>query len=97
MVLMSQADEYGTKHCEHIRLNEGHQQLQCVHKQKHEDAEDVEPQTITYSHRPTEENHTGKRKYYCVTSHHVGEKSDHQSKWLGEYSEQFDGRHHART
>ena len=92
--LVCQADEHGTKHSKHIRLYECYQQLECVHKQKHDDAESIKSQTETYAHRPTEEDNACEREYHSVTSHHVGKETDHQSKGLGEHSKELDERHH---
>ena len=50
VLLMSQADEDGTKHGEHVGLHKGHQQLQAVHKEQHDDAERVESQAETDTH-----------------------------------------------
>ena len=92
--LVCQADEHGTKHSKHVRLYKRYQQLKCIHKQKHDDAEDVQTHTKTYAHRPTEEDNACEREYHSVSSHHVGKETDHKCEWLCEHSEQLDKRHY---
>ena len=50
MFLMCQPDEYRTKHCEYVRLNESHEKLETVHEQQHYDAEGVQTESEAYAH-----------------------------------------------
>lgn len=50
MFLMCQPDEYRTKHCEYVRLNESHEKLETVHEQQHYDAEGIQSESEAYAH-----------------------------------------------
>ena len=48
--LMGKADEHGTQHGEDVCLNKGHQQLQQIHEEQHEDAEGIQAETESDTH-----------------------------------------------
>ena len=96
MFLMGKSDEHGTQHREDVSLNEGHQQLQEVHEEEHEDAEGVQAETESDTHRPTEEDHAGETEHHGMACHHVGKETDHQGEGFREDTEKFDERHHWR-
>ena len=91
---MGKPDEHSTQHGENVRLNKGYQQLQKIHKEEHEDAEGVQAETKSDTHRPTEEDHTGEAEHHGVAGHHVGKETDHQGEGLREHTEELDERHH---
>ena len=93
MLLVCQSDKHSTKHGEHICLNECHQHLKQVHEEEHDDTEEIQAQTITYTHRPAKEDDTGEAENNSMTCHHVGKETDHQGKRLGEYAEELDDWH----
>ena len=93
---MGEPDEHSTQHGEDVGLNEGHQQLKQVHEEQHEDAEGIQAETESDTHRPTEEDHAGEAEHHGVASHHVGKETDHQGEGLREDAEEFDERHHRR-
>jgi len=92
--LMGKADEHGTQHGEDVSLNEGHQQLEQIHEEQHEDTEGIQAETESDTHRPTEEDHTRETEHHGVACHHVGKETDHQGEGLREDTEEFDEGHH---
>ena len=50
MLLMGEPDEHSTQHSEDVGLNEGHQQLEQVHEEQHEDAEGIQAETESDTH-----------------------------------------------
>ena len=96
MLLMSQSDKHGTEHREDISLNKGYQQLQAVHEEQHDDTERFQTDTIAYAHGPTQEYHAGEREDHGVTGHHVGKKTNHQGKGLGDDTKELDDGHDGR-
>ena len=94
MVLMGKPDEHRTQHGEDVSLNEGNQQLQQIHEEEHQDAERIQAETKSDTHRPTEEDHTSEAEHHSVACHHVGKETDHQGEGLREDTEELDKRHH---
>ena len=93
VVLVGKPDEHSTQHGEHISLDESHQQLKRIHEEQHDDAEGVQAETESHTHRPAEEDHAGEREDHRVACHHVGKETDHQRKGLGEHAKQLDEGH----
>ena len=91
---MGQTDENGTQHRKHISLDESHQQFQTVHENHEQEAHNGQGGTNHSTQLARDEYHTGERKNNSVSTHHVGEKTHHQSERFGEDAKQFYHRHH---
>ena len=89
MVFMGQADKHGTEHREDVGLDEGHQHLEKVHEEQHDDAEGVQTQSVAHTHRPSEEDDAREAQDDGMAGHHVGEETDHQGEGLGEDAEEL--------
>ena len=89
MFLVRQSDEHCRKHCEHVCLDEGYEELKTVHEQQHDDAERVESESESHSHRPSEEDDACETQYDGMSRHHVGKETNHKSERLGENAEEL--------
>lgn len=89
MFRVCQSYEYCREQREHVCLNEGHQDFHAVHKQKHYQTENVQPDTNAGTKRPSEEYHACETQYYGMSRHHVCEETDHEGKWLCQYADKL--------
>ena len=72
MLRVCESDEHGAEHREHVGLHKGDQQLQGIHKQQHDDAEEVQSDTKANTHGPTKEDDAAEAEYHRMACHHVG-------------------------
>lgn len=77
MFFMRKSDEHRTQHREDVCLDKGHKNLKTVHEEKHDYAESVQAETVTDTHRPTEEDHARETQNHGMSSHHVGKETNH--------------------
>ena len=94
MFLVRQSDEHCRKHCEHVCLDECDEELKTVHEEQHDDAERVESESESHSHRPSEEDDSCETQYDGMSRHHVGKETDHEREWFGEHTEELNHRHY---
>ena len=85
-----QADEYGRKHGENHCLDEAYQALEAHHEDAHNDAQCRHRQLYGYRLGSHQEDNTRDSHRDGMSCHHVGEKSDHQSEGLREYTHELD-------
>lgn len=74
MFFMCQSYEHSTQHCEHISLDECYKHFKTVHEQQHYNAENIKTETISYAHRPTEEDNASETQYHRMACHHVSKR-----------------------
>ena len=69
------------------------QALKTVHEEHHYGTYEVQTDTVAHAHRPSEEDDAGEAQDDCVSCHHVGKETDHESERLGENAEELDNWH----
>ena len=89
LVLLSQTDEHGAQQGEDISLNECHKHFKTVHEEHHYGTYEVQTYTVAHAHRPSKEDDAGEAQDDCVSCHHVGKETDHESERLGENAEEL--------
>ena len=91
---LSQGDEDGRQHGEHVGLDESHQQLQTVHEYHQHGTDERKRRAYHGIDLTRDEDDTGQGQNDGMAAHHVGKQTDHQGEGLGENAEQFDDGHH---
>ena len=86
-------DENRRKHGEHVCLNKGYQYFHAIHEDAEQYGYNTHRCTDCHTHTSRNEYDTCQRQDNRVSGKDIGEQTDHQSKWLGEDTKQFDSRH----
>ena len=91
---VSQADEHGAEHGEHVGLDECHQEFQGVHENHHDQTGECHGGADANAHLECDEDDARDGEDDGVSCHHVGEETNHQGERLCEDAEEFNDRHH---